>query len=180
MSRIACSSTGSSENLALCTDTASGCFDLTVNDDAVLNGLDPADYIITYHLTLADATSGISPLTNPASYCTTPGTQTIYLRLAEIAGGFEVFDFSISVHTAFGNALILNQMVQCDDDGDGQVIFNLVEGAYLIDDLPLTFYPSMADALAQTNEITNPTPYSHTAGVNTDTTIIVRQEITGD
>ena len=71
-------------------------------------------------------------------------------------------------------------MVQCDDDGDGQVIFNLVEGAYLIDDLPLTFYPSMADALAQTNEITNPTAYSHTAGVNSDTTIIVRQEITGD
>ena len=172
---------GAPQNLGMCTDTATGCFDLTVNDSAVLTGLNPADYFVTYYTSEANATAGLNPVSAATSYCIAPGTQTMYVRTEELATGeFEVQSFSISVHTAFGDALVLAQMVGCDDDGDGFAVFNLVEGAYLIDDMPLSFYPTMADALAQTNEITTPTAYSLAAGVNSDTNIIVRQEITGD
>ncbi|HEY0091433.1 MAG TPA: T9SS type A sorting domain-containing protein [Flavobacterium sp.] len=172
---------GEPDNLSMCTDTTTGCFDLTVNNAAVLDGANPADYTISYHTTQADAAAGANAISNATSYCIPIGNQTIYLRKQTNAGGaFEVFDFTIAVNAAFGSALVLSQMVQCDDNGDGFVIFNLVEGAYLVDDEILSFYPTIADAHAQTNEIMNPTAYSLAAGVNSDTNIIVRQEIVGE
>lgn len=67
-------------NLVECSEDGVAQFDLTENDAVITGTLDPADLVITYHLTQADAIAGINPITSP--YETTAATQTIYVHVA--------------------------------------------------------------------------------------------------
>ncbi|PDS22510.1 adhesin, partial [Flavobacterium branchiophilum] len=60
-------------------------FNLTSNNSNVLNGLNPSDFEITYHLTSSDAMSNANPITNPTNY-TAPNNTTIYLSVVDING----------------------------------------------------------------------------------------------
>jgi gliding motility-associated-like protein len=57
-------------------------FDLASQDDLVLNGQDPADYNVSYHLTQADADLNLNELPNIYENVTNP--QTIYVRVDDI------------------------------------------------------------------------------------------------
>ncbi|MGV8994744.1 MAG: choice-of-anchor L domain-containing protein, partial [Flavobacterium sp.] len=85
---------GTPENLFICgTDTAT--FDLTQNDVNLTNG--SADYIITYHLTEADAIANVNPLTATA-YENISNPQIIYARVELAIGGcFLTTSFQIEV-----------------------------------------------------------------------------------
>lgn len=57
-------------------------FDLTQVNTQVLNGQNPAQFLITYHESLADAEEGLNPISNPTTYVNTiPDAQTIYVRV---------------------------------------------------------------------------------------------------
>ncbi|WP_298140385.1 fibronectin type III domain-containing protein, partial [Flavobacterium sp.] len=56
------------------------------------------------------------------------------------------------------NPIVIENLVGCDDNGDGSVIFNLTTS--LTTTNPVSFYTSLVDATNQTNAITNPTIYS--------------------
>lgn len=63
-------------------------FTLTNQNAAVLGGLNATFFTITYHLSVADATTGVNPL--PAVYHS--GNQTIYCRLKFNNNGTDCFD----------------------------------------------------------------------------------------
>ncbi|MFM2229553.1 MAG: putative adhesin, partial [Bacteroidota bacterium] len=61
-------------------------FNLDQNTSIVLNGLDPFDYDISYHLTLADAQNIASPISNTTAYTALSNGQTIYVVAMETSG----------------------------------------------------------------------------------------------
>ncbi len=70
-------------------------FDLSAQDAVIFGSQNPADYTLSYHLTLSDATLGINPL--PTSYVS--GNQTIYVRLKYNNGDcFDTTSFHLIVH----------------------------------------------------------------------------------
>ncbi|MEN9336537.1 MAG: putative adhesin, partial [Bacteroidota bacterium] len=61
-------------------------FNLDQNTSIVLNGLDPFDYDISYHLTLADAQNIANPISNTTAYSALSNGQTIYVVAMETTG----------------------------------------------------------------------------------------------
>ena len=55
-------------------------FDLTTQDALILNGLDPTEYTITYHLTQADADNDVGAIATPTAFSGGPN-QIIYVRM---------------------------------------------------------------------------------------------------
>jgi uncharacterized repeat protein (TIGR01451 family) len=56
-------------------------FDLTTKIPEVLNGLNPAIYIVSFHETLADAQVGGPSIVSPAAYYNVANPMTIYVRV---------------------------------------------------------------------------------------------------
>jgi hypothetical protein len=71
--------TGTPANITLCTNV----FDLTSNNSVILGALSPADYDITYHTTLADATGGNNVIALPTAYSPGAGvgSYTVYASI---------------------------------------------------------------------------------------------------
>ena len=61
-------------------------FDLTTLDSVVLNGQNPADFLVTYHLTAGGALNGTNSIANPESHQNTlsPNQQTLHIRVKNI------------------------------------------------------------------------------------------------
>lgn len=59
-----------------------GAFDLSQKDVEVLGAQDKADFLVSYHLSLADAISGTNAL--PKEYPTETGAQTLYVRVGSV------------------------------------------------------------------------------------------------
>ncbi|NNK68885.1 MAG: T9SS type B sorting domain-containing protein [Flavobacteriaceae bacterium] len=126
--------------------------------DLVLNGQDAATFNVSFHSSQADADTGASAL--PLSfYNTVPDQQTIYIRIENVnyTGCFDTTSIELIVNRvpeAFDSALY-----QCDEDGnpDGFTLFNLTEAHGELSggfpDRITKFYPSLADAENDTNEI---------------------------
>ena len=66
-------------------------YDLTKKDSEVLGSQSANEFLVSYHLTMADAVDGANAL--PKQYPTQPGSQTIYVRLTSI-GNSRCFDAS--------------------------------------------------------------------------------------
>ncbi len=58
-------------------------FDLSTLDAEVLDGQNPANYAVSYHLSQADAQANVNPLSNP--YSNTSNPQTIYARVSNVS-----------------------------------------------------------------------------------------------
>ena len=83
-------------------------FDLTDNDPILLNGQSPADFIINYYVTAADALQATNPIATPTAFANTANPQTIFVRVED--AGFGCF-----VTTSFDISAIMFP----DEDGDG-------------------------------------------------------------
>ncbi|KAF2514809.1 DUF11 domain-containing protein, partial [Flavobacterium salilacus subsp. salilacus] len=60
-------------------------FDLTTKDEEVLNGMNPAQYSVSYYQTMASAQLGLTPINTPANYSSP--SATIYVRVTNNATG---------------------------------------------------------------------------------------------
>lgn len=146
-------------------------FDLDSKTTEVLNGQNPTDFIVTYHVSQADADSGLNPLVSP--YTNTVNPQLIYVNITNINTGCSDATMSFSIEEI--NTPTANQnmppYVLCDDYGanDGIALFDLQSQDALVlngqDPLvyDVTYYFSQADADAAINplpsnfeNITNP------------------------
>jgi len=56
-------------------------YDLTIQNETILNGLEPADFIITFHNTEEDATNGDNPIADPTMYENTVDPEVIWVRV---------------------------------------------------------------------------------------------------
>ncbi len=147
---------GQPNNLSVCSDNGYGCVTLTSNNAPILANLNPSLYTISYYLSLTNATSQTNPLN--ADFCITNTSQIIYALLVKNGTTEQqILQFTISSNS-INPTITLQNMVQCDDNVDGQVVFNLTN--QIVTTNPVTFHLSLADALGNLNPITNPTAYS--------------------
>ena len=176
---VDCNQAGSPQNLTQCVDSGVACFNLTDNDVNVIGSLNPSEHAITYHLSQSEANSDINPLSSP--YCmVATGNQTIFVRLENnLTSEFTIYPFTISTLIVSPNVVVLNDMSQCDDNGDGTVTFNLTNiQAQISSSNPLQYYGSLANATNQVVPFANPSALNIAATI-LNTPIFVREIVTG-
>jgi len=173
---------GVPSDFVICDPTGSmATVDLTSRDIEVLNGLLPADFSVSYHLTQSDAENGVGVIPTPDMFTNTINPQTLFVSVTDNTTNCIVVEsFDISVGSATYN--VVPDIDVCDDslNNDGFASFDLttqeagVLGGQSAIDFTVIFYSSQADAIARVNEIPNPGTY-----INTQTpseTIFVRVE----
>lgn len=141
-------------------------FDLSIKIPEILGALNPSDYTVSFHFTLADATNDAAPL--PINYDTYNGIQTIYVRVEENASG----DYAITSLelNRFPMPIIQNpsNLTIYENPTDGMAVFDLTQQNALIangdPNLIISFYTTQSDAYNQSGTIVNPnnfTGYDH-------------------
>ncbi|UUC46019.1 T9SS type A sorting domain-containing protein [Flavobacterium cerinum] len=92
-------------------------FDLTSNNYAILYGLNPNEYTVSFHETPEGAYNNTEPITTPTSYLNiNPYTMTIYVRVANLTSGcFGVVTFNIIVHSSPSIHLPYNSYICYDN-----------------------------------------------------------------
>lgn len=167
---------GQPQNLSSCIDqVGNACFDLSSNNMNILNGENPSNYTITYHLSQADATNDINPLSS--IYCVNAGVYTLFSRIENVNGQMlQINSFTVSAQT-FTSAGSLNSITQCDANNDGIVVFDLTTIQAQITTLnSLGYYTTLANAETSTNSIANPNAFSLNVTAQI-TTIFIRENI---
>ncbi|WP_338377026.1 T9SS type A sorting domain-containing protein [uncultured Flavobacterium sp.] len=159
-----CLQIGQVSSLNACLDNGSACFDLTQNSVPALGNLNPSEYTVSYHTTVSGAASNADVITNPSNYCITTSSQAIYVRVQENTNpsNYETAYFVINAQTTILNTnLSIATLNNCDDDLDGQVVFDLTEAALNMNSpSAVTYYTSQANAVNNLNPIANPIAYS--------------------
>src|SRR5690606_28827534 len=92
--------------------------DLTLQETLILNGDDPLDFTISYHLTQANARQGINAIVNPNAYPNTSNPQIIWVRkLNNNTNCVEFGSFQIIYHL---NPVVHSTILEsCSLDGPG-------------------------------------------------------------
>ncbi|SHH31052.1 T9SS type B sorting domain-containing protein [Winogradskyella jejuensis] len=145
-------------------------------DSFVLNGQDPTQFTVTYHLNQNDADNNVGAITN------------LYTDDAQIIARVENNDNTDCYETVEVNLevnalpVITNmvELLQCDDDTDGISNFNLTEAEVLIStnfaNETFTYHINPADAVSGANAIINPTAYANTDPSSNPDILFVRVE----
>lgn len=158
-----CLQVGQPLNLTSCLINNSACFDLTQNTVPVLGNLNPSTHSVSYHLTSSGAATNTNAITNPSNYCVS-SNQAIYVRVEENANSsnYQIRIFNITPQTVVLN--INNSIAtlnECDDNSNGQVIFNLTEAAINMNNASaVSYFTSQSNATNNVSPISNPTIYS--------------------
>ena len=160
-------------------------FDLTEKEPEILNGLDPAQYVVSYYETEVNANIPNSPIANPTAYTNTvEDGQFIWVRVDDTSTANGCYKLTVL-------ELIVNPLPEllqplplelCDVDnpGDEQEPFTLEDAnAGILNGqtgITLTYYETQADADSGTDPIAS--PYINTSNAQT---VYVRGEndITG-
>ena len=160
-------------DVEVCSELLTTTFDFSTKDMEVLGGQSPIDNAVSYHPTLADAQVGSNALTDP--YTNTNPQETIYARIYSIENPscHDVTDFDILVKQQPVPSAIPDEVVVCDDDGDGQYTFDLVamRTDLQANENPIfsevSFHTSQADA----DNAINPLPDSYTNTLPVETIV---------
>ena len=162
--------------LVICDDDGDGFaeFDLTERASDIYGLQDPADYGLTYHLTMVDADAGINAIGNPTTYTNVSNPQSIYIRLeSNDSGCYTVRDFELQV--SIGPSVTqATDYILCDDLGqanDGFTEFDLtikddeITGGVV--GVEVYYYVSQEDADNDENRITPAISYTNVSNPQT-------------
>ena len=127
---------------------------------------------ITFHETLTEATLGNNPISNTTSYPnTTPSTDIIWARIVNKNNCTRTSQINLIVTTTAIPLTFTRDFYKCDDDIDGTVTdgitsfdFSIVttdiKGLFPMDQqLVITYYRNLEDAMLEKNSITDITDY---------------------
>lgn len=113
-------------------------FDLTSKKTLLIGNLNPAETIVTYHLSLEDATNNMNVITNPANYISNVGSKTIYARI-DNNGAVTTNYFNLIV-MPYLNSSVLIEQISCQNEkgkitiqatgGKGPYIHSINKGTY--------------------------------------------------
>lgn len=141
---------------------------LTQNQNAILNGNDPINYIITYHLDQNSAMNGDSPIADPTAYINTISPQTIWARMVDPDGCVTYGSFEIIIVPAQEMDYTIPELEFCSPDmnpEDIAVDLTLNQSEILNGNDPadytITYYTDQTDAINGTNPILNPDAYEN-------------------
>ena len=156
--------------LAVCDENNDGVatFDLTSIIPMLLNGMDPATTVVTFHETVVDAQIGANPIGLPSAYANiTPFNQSIYIRIVENATS-ETYLLTISLIVNPTPTANPSSMSFCDPME--LAFYDLEAGSMLITggspSSIVFFYHTLADAQNKTNVIVGP---AYTPMMSTET-----------
>tara|TARA_R110002073_G_scaffold93546_6_gene218425 strand:+ start:3058 stop:6540 length:3483 start_codon:yes stop_codon:yes gene_type:complete len=155
-------------NYFICEVNADGVaqFDLESKTTEILNGQNPTDFAVTYHISQADADAGINPLASP--YTNIVNAQTIYINIRNINTNCDDASMSFIIeelNTPSANPdAIPIEYTLCDDfnANDGVAQFDLTsQDTFVLDGQNpivnlVSYYESQADADAGINQLTSP------------------------
>lgn len=170
---------GQPQNMTNCVVNGFGCFDLATNTPVILANQPSNQYTVTYHSSQADVVSGVNPLVSP--HCVNQGTYTVYSRVTEISSGnmMQVSGFTINA-VDYQVMPALNPMVQCDDNNDQQVVFDLTTSQAVINtNNVLVYYPTLTAAQNQVNPLTPATNFVVPVSAS-NSTIFIREIIANE
>ena len=134
--------------------TGTACFDLTQNDSNMLTGLDPALHTVTYHLSQADASTGVNPINGP--YCTN-NTQFIFAVATETATGniVAIESFTVTANNSGCNVQVSLGILSSVGTMDLQFGINGVNVAYFeLEYGPTGFTPGTGTFLSNLSQQT--------------------------
>ncbi|WP_394759914.1 T9SS type A sorting domain-containing protein [Flavobacterium sp.] len=87
-------------------------FNLTTRNAELIGAFLPNETIVTYHLTLADATNGINAIATPTNYIQTTNPQVIYARIDHL-GSITTNFFSLIQNTPVAISAVLASPLSC-------------------------------------------------------------------
>ncbi|MCK0108857.1 T9SS type B sorting domain-containing protein [Flavobacteriaceae bacterium S0825] len=146
-------------------------FNLESKTTEILNGQNPTDFAVTYHISPADANTGANPLVSPYTNISNP--QTIYVNIRNINTNCDDTSMSFNIeelNTPSANAdLVPIEYTLCDNfnANDGVAQFDLTtQDAFVLDGQDpmvniVSYYVSQADADVGINALTS--PYENTS-----------------
>ncbi|MEL1243209.1 T9SS type B sorting domain-containing protein [Flavobacterium sp. DGU11] len=147
-------------------------FDLTENNDEILNGLDPVVNEVTFYHTAFDADNGFNAIlaSDATSYETDGTEEEIWVRVTNyFSDCHEITSFIIRADPApEANSPADQQM--CDNDNNGSEIFDLtsLDGDALAGQDPnefvVSYHTTLSGATDNTALVTNPTAVPVTNG----------------
>ena len=146
--------------LQVCDDNTDGIgsFNLTLANTNILNGMDPALFTVTYHLTQANATAGLPRINNVLNYSS--ATTTIWVRVENNATGcFDVVELDLIVNPLPVVAIPAAAYTLCDTTNSGDQIeeFDLFSQIDLITQMQsgliVTFHESDLEAQQGINDL---------------------------
>lgn len=144
--------------------------DLTENEAVMLTN--PANFLVTYHTSQADANSGANAIPTPTNYTILAGqTVVVFMRVQNLLN--DCFTTrTITYSTLERPELnVLTDVEECVDQLNGNIPFDLTVFAPQIVNNPnaytITYHTSQADADLGTNPIANPNAYPITVDVPT-------------
>lgn len=144
-------------------------FILGDKDSEILNGLDPLDFTLTYHLSQSDADAAIGNIDPIVPFENTSNPQTIYVRVEDNSSSLciSLTNFLLSVEPLpMANDTLLTQCDEFMDTTDGITLFNLEEVVNQITnnipDRSVLFFEDLTAAQLGTPFINNTTTYQNT------------------
>jgi gliding motility-associated-like protein len=166
---IELSSTQSSDpitNYEICDDLSNDgveTFDLSTKDAEVLASVPASNYTISYHLTDAEAQTGLNPIVAPVQNTSNP--QVIYVRIEDTSNGCLAFSTFNLVVNALPIIVDPTPLEVCDDqtaDGFTTIDLNIKDDEITNGqaNLVVTYHSSASDAASGSNAL--PMPYVNT------------------
>jgi hypothetical protein len=172
--------TNTPSNITQCTTSTTNTFDLTSNTSRILSSVsNPADYVISYHLTAADAATRSFSITNPSAFVSSG--QTIYAAIYSVVFGCSVVKPFELIISSCGAIAPVPDLTLCESSlGSGSAVFDLSpQTAIALSAVPnptdytITYYLTLANANA---EVPGTEISTINAFVGTNQTIYIRMQ----
>jgi large repetitive protein len=162
--------TGQNNKLTLCDEGLPNdqftTFDLTVMNAQILGSSATTGATLVYYPSVADAQAGTNAIADPTAYINQiAAVQTLGVVVTSAEGCNSITTLTIRVEPLPTPKTDPPALIACDDDQSmiGTELFDLTTNITYIEDgypnLMFEYYPTEADAIAGTNEITTPTAY---------------------
>lgn len=143
-------------------------FNLNSKNTEILNGLSPTQFMVTYHLNLADADNGINSLASPYTN-SSPNNQTLFVRVTNnITGCYNTKERLQLIVNPLPVINAIPDLELCDNPSDGNdangfvQTFNLesqtttILGNQSTTNFKVTYHRNQADANAGNNSLVSP------------------------
>lgn len=165
----------------VCTDTNSQyqLFNFNTITAEIFSAVNPSNYSISYHLSQPSAQANVSPL--PTNYTNITNPQTVYARIRNLNTNYvQILPVVLTV-SSVKDPVYLTVMTQCDDDNDGQVVFDLTAPFSLINTSnPIAIYSNLNDAKSGTNPISSNLNAYSMSSQNSSIVYYYRENLVGE
>jgi gliding motility-associated-like protein len=145
--------------LILCDPSGTATVDLAAQVPSILGSLNPADYIVEYYMTEADATAGtVTPIDQAVPFSTS--SQTIWVRVESSLLGdcFDVVPFPIVVNTTPTASISYTGTPFCSNAADATVTLTGTGGTFSAAPVTGTTGTLVIDAATGTINVAGSTP----------------------